>query len=55
MKDNELIASHLSPRVQIFIESLLNADTRRNRHPENSMDSKKGSRKAKQSETKSPR
>jgi hypothetical protein len=58
MKDNELIASHLSPCVQIFIESLLNADTtdaaRDTGTTENSMDIKKGSRKAKQSEMKSP-
>jgi hypothetical protein len=60
MKDNELIAGHLSPCVQIFIESLLDAelttDVARNaRTTKNSMDIKKGSRKAKQSETKGPR
>jgi hypothetical protein len=60
MKNDELIAGHLSPCVQIFIESLLNADlttdvAREAGTTENSMDIKKGSRKAKQSETKSPR
>jgi hypothetical protein len=60
VKDNELIAGHLSPCVQIFIESLLNAalttDVARDTGTtESSMDIKKGSRKAKQSETKSPR
>ena len=60
MKDDEIIAGHLSPCVQIFIESLLNADlttdgARDTGTTENSMDIKKGSRKAKQSETKSPR
>lgn len=60
MKDGEIIADHLSPCVQIFIESLLNADlttgvARDTGTTKNSMDIKKGSRKAKQSETKSPR
>lgn len=60
MKNDEVIAGHLSPCVQIFIESLLNADlttdvARDTGTTENSMDIKKGSRKAKQSETKSPR
>jgi hypothetical protein len=60
MKDNELIAGHLSPCVQIFIESLLNAElttevARDAGTTKDSMDLKKGSRKAKQSETKSPR
>ena len=60
MKYKEVIAGHLSPCVQIFIESLLNADwttdvARDRGTTENSMDIKKGSRKAKQSETKSPR
>jgi len=50
MKDNELIAGHLSPCVQIFIESLLNADlttdvARDTRTTENSVDSKKVLRK----------
>ena len=60
MKNDEVIAGHLSPCVQIFIESLLNAElttdvARDAGTTENSMDIKKGSRKAKQSETKSPR
>jgi hypothetical protein len=47
MKNDEAIAGHLSPCVQIFIESLLNADltTDLARHAgttENSMDIKKG-------------
>ena len=54
MKNDEVIAGHLSPCVQIFIESLLNADltttdvARDTGTTENSMDIKKGSRKAKQ-------
>jgi hypothetical protein len=59
-KDDEIIAGHLSPCVQIFIESLLNAElttdvARDTGTTENSMDIKKGSRKAKQFETQSPR
>ena len=59
MKDNEVIAGHLSPCVQIFIESLLNADlttdvARDGGTTENSMDIKNGSRKAEQSEAKNP-
>jgi hypothetical protein len=54
MKNNEVIAGHLSPCVQIFIESLLNADltTDGARGTEDSVDIKKGSRKAKQPEKK---
>jgi len=60
MKNDEVIAGHLSPCVQIFIELLLNADlttdgARDTDTTENSMDIKKGSRKAKRSETKSLR
>jgi hypothetical protein len=60
MKDDEIIAGHLSPCVQIFIESLLNADlttdvARNTGTTENFMDIRKGSRTAKQPETKSPR
>jgi hypothetical protein len=60
MKNNEVSAGHLSPCVQIFIESLLRADfatdgARGTGTTENSVDIKKGSRKAKQPETKSPR
>jgi hypothetical protein len=60
MKDDEIIASHLSPCVQIFIESLLNADlttdvARDTGTTENFIDIKKGSRKAKQFATQSPR
>jgi hypothetical protein len=60
MKNKEVIAGHLSSCVQIFIESLLNADlttdvARDTGTREDSMDIKKGSKKAKQSETKSPR
>jgi hypothetical protein len=60
MKNDEVIAGHLNPCVQIFIESLLNADlttdvARDTGSTEKSMDIKEGSRKAKQSETKSPR
>ena len=60
MKDDEIIAGHLSPCLQIFIESLLHADLTTDGAPgtgttENSVDIKKGSRKAKESETKSPR
>jgi hypothetical protein len=60
MKNDEVIAGHLSPCVQLFIESLLNADlttdvVRDTSTTENSMDSQKGSRKAKQYETRSPR
>jgi hypothetical protein len=48
MKSDELIAGHLSPCVQIFIESLLNADlttdvARDTGTTGNSMDIKKGS------------
>jgi hypothetical protein len=51
MKDDEITAGQLSPCVQIFIESLLNADlttdaARDTGNTENSMDIKKGSRKA---------
>ena len=60
MKNDEVIAGHLSPCVQNFIESLLNADLTTDvagdtGTTQNPMDIKKGSRKAKQSETKSPR
>ena len=61
MKNDELIAGHLSPCVQIFIESLLYADltttdvARDSGATENSMDIKKGSRNAKQTEMKNPR
>jgi len=60
VKDNEPTPGHLSPCVQMFIESLLNAEltpevTRDSGTTENSMNIKEGSRKAKQSETKSPR
>ena len=60
MKDDEISAGHASPCVQIFIESLLNADlttdvARDIGTTENPMNIKKGSRKAKHSETKSPR
>jgi hypothetical protein len=60
MKNNEVIAGHLSPCVQIFVESLLSAESttdvaRDTGTTENSMDIKKGSRKAKQFETQSPR
>ena len=60
VKNDEVIAGHLSPCVQILIESLLNADlttdvAQDTSTTENSMDIKKGSRKAKQSETKSLR
>jgi hypothetical protein len=59
MKDNELIAGHLSPCVQIFLESLLNAElatdaARDAGTTNNSLDIRKESRKAR-SETKSPR
>jgi hypothetical protein len=48
MKNDEVIAGHLSPCVQIFIESLLNADLMTNVARDtgttgNSMDIKKGS------------
>jgi len=54
MKNDEVIAGHLSPCVQIFIESVLNADlttdvARDTGAAENSMDIKEGPRKAKQS------
>ena len=61
MKNDEVIAGGLSPCVQIFIESLLNADlttTEVARDPgttENAVDIKKGLRKAKQTEMRSPR
>lgn len=60
MKNDEVIAGHLNPCIQIFIESLLNADlttgvARDTGSTEKSMDIKEGSRKAKQSETKCPR
>jgi hypothetical protein len=60
MKNDEVIASNLSPCVQIFVESLLHAElttdaARDTGTTENSMDIKKGSRKAEQSETTSPR
>ena len=50
MKNGEVIAGHLSPCVQIFIESLLNADlttdaARDAGATEESMDIKKGSEK----------
>jgi hypothetical protein len=59
MKQNEVIAGHLSPCVQIFIESLLDTELTTDEARDtgttgNSTDIKKGSRKAKQSETKSP-
>lgn len=52
MKDSELIAGHLRPCVQIFIESLLNAElttdvARDADTTKNSMDIKKGLRKPK--------
>jgi hypothetical protein len=57
MKNDELIAGHLSPCVQIFIESLLNADltldvARDTGATENSMDIRKGPRKDQAVETK---
>jgi hypothetical protein len=60
MKNDEVIAGQLSPCVQIFIELLLNADltadvARDTATTENPKDIQKGSRKAKQSEAKSPR
>ena len=60
MSNEEIIAGHLSPCVQIFIGSLLNAELTTDAAPDsgstkNSINIKKGSRKAKQSETKSPR
>lgn len=47
MKNNEVIAGHLSPCVQIFIESLINAGSttdvaRDTGTTENSMDIEKG-------------
>jgi len=60
MKNDEVVAGHLSPCVQVFIESLLNADltttdgARDIGATENAVDIKKGSRNAKQSEKKSP-
>ena len=60
MKSDEVNAGHLSPCVQIFIESLLDADlttdiARDAGTTKNPMNIKKGSRKTEQSETKSPR
>jgi hypothetical protein len=60
MKDDEVVSGHLSPCVQIFIESLLNTDlttdaARDTGTTENHMNINKGSRKAKRSETKSPK
>jgi hypothetical protein len=59
MKSDEVNAVDLSPCVRIFIESLLSEESpkdvaRDTGTTESSMDIKKGSRKAKQSETKSP-
>jgi hypothetical protein len=56
MKHDEVIAGHLSPCVQIFIESLLNADltadaARDTGTTENSMGIKKRIEKAKQHPT----
>jgi len=60
MKNDELIAGHLSPCVQIFIESLLSEEspksTARNAgRTEKSIDIQKGSGKAQRSEPKSSR
>jgi len=59
-KDDEFIAGRLSPCLQIFIESLLDAELTASvagdaGTTENSMDVKKGSRKAKRPELQSPR
>jgi len=56
MKNDEVIAGHLSPCVRIFVESLLNAEPTTDvagdtSTTENFVDIKKGSRKAKQPET----